>query len=55
LGYLGTWSAVQHFIRKNNQNPIEDVFVAHLKEVWPEGEIKEVRFPVFGRTGFYTL
>jgi ubiquinone/menaquinone biosynthesis C-methylase UbiE len=55
LGYLGTWSAVQHFIRKNDRNPIDEAFVGRLKAVWPAGEIREVRFPVFGRTGFYTL
>ncbi|MBK6994804.1 MAG: class I SAM-dependent methyltransferase [Lewinellaceae bacterium] len=52
LGYLGTWSAVQHFIRKNGRSPIDEGFVAQMKKVWPEGEIRPVRFPVFGRVGF---
>lgn len=52
LGYLGTWSAVQHFIRKNGQNPIDDDFVQHLKQVWPEDEIRTVQFPIFARVGF---
>ncbi|MBC7777428.1 MAG: class I SAM-dependent methyltransferase [Phycisphaerae bacterium] len=52
LGYLGTWSAVQHFIRKNGYHPIDETFVAQLKDVWPEGEVKTVRFPIFGRVGF---
>jgi len=49
LGYLGSWSAVQHFIRKNGFNPIDENFETQLKAVWPEGEIKTVRFPIFGR------
>ncbi|MDO8366461.1 MAG: class I SAM-dependent methyltransferase, partial [Saprospiraceae bacterium] len=52
LGYLNTWSAVQHFIRKNGYSPIESGFVTQLKNVWPDGEIRTVRFPVFGRVGF---
>ncbi|MFN0213023.1 MAG: class I SAM-dependent methyltransferase [Saprospiraceae bacterium] len=52
LGYLGTWSAVQHFIRKNGHHPIDQAFVEQLKTAWPEGEIKTVRFPIFGRVGF---
>jgi len=53
LGYLNTWSAVQHFIRKNGESPISEDFVAQLKEVWPEGEIRRVRFPIFGRVGVF--
>jgi SAM-dependent methyltransferase len=49
LGYLGTWSAVQHFIKQHGFHPIDDAFRAQLKAVWPEGEIKTVRFPIFGR------
>ncbi len=49
LGYLGTWSAVQHYIRKNGVHPIDAAFVARFKAVWPEGEVKTVRFPIFGR------
>lgn len=51
LGYLNTWSAVQHFIRTNGVSPISDAFVRDLKEVWPEGVVKQVRFPIFGRLG----
>jgi len=52
LGYLGTWSAVQHFIRKNGRSPIDEMLFAQLKEVWPEGEVRIVRFPIFARVGF---
>lgn len=49
LGYLGTWSAVQHFIRKNGRHPLDESLVAEFKSVWPEGETRSVRFPIFGR------
>lgn len=52
LGYLGTWSAVQHFIRKNGHNPIDEEFVGQLKRVWPEEESRTVQFPIFARVGF---
>jgi SAM-dependent methyltransferase len=51
LGYLGTWSALQHFVKKNNWSPLDESFVEALKAVWREGEIKSVRFPIFGRIG----
>lgn len=49
LGYLGTWSAVQHYIRQHGRSPLDEAFQAELKKVWPEGETRTVRFPVFGR------
>jgi ubiquinone/menaquinone biosynthesis C-methylase UbiE len=51
LGYLGTWSAVQHFVRKNGYSPLEKHFEKELKEAWPESEFHSVRFPIFGRIG----
>lgn len=51
FGYLGTWSALQHFIRKNGWSPLDDAFVEELQAVWPKDEIKTVRFPIFGRIG----
>lgn len=49
LGFIGTWSGVQHFIRRNGHSPLDEGLVARLKEVWPEGEVKTARFPIFGR------
>lgn len=49
IGYLGTWSALQHFIRQNGHSPIDASFLARLAAVWPENESKTVRFPIFGR------
>ena len=50
IGYLNTWSAVQHYIRKNNENPV-DKFSINLKKVWGNVLKRKVSFPVFMRTG----
>ena len=49
-GYLNTWSAVQHYIRKNNENPV-DKFSQELKKVWGNVLKRKVQFPIFMRTG----
>lgn len=51
MGYLGTWSALQHFEKKNGNSPLDEAFYEALKTAWPEGDIKTVRFPIFGRIG----
>lgn len=51
LGYLGTWSALQHFVKKNGRSPLDEAFMEALKSTWKEEEVKTVRFPVFGRVG----
>ncbi|HAD10820.1 MAG TPA: SAM-dependent methyltransferase [Saprospirales bacterium] len=51
LGYLGTWSAVQHYVNKFGQTPLNGAFVQQLKSVWPEDIVHTVRFPIFGRVG----
>lgn len=50
IGYLNTWSAVQHYIRKNNENPV-DKFSVQLKAVWGNVLKRKVSFPAFMRTG----
>jgi ubiquinone/menaquinone biosynthesis C-methylase UbiE len=50
IGYLNTWSAVQHYIRKNNVNPVEQ-FSVELKKTWGDASKRKVSFPVFMRTG----
>lgn len=50
LGYLGTWSAVQHFIRAHDSNPLSGL-APKIEALWPENELKTVRFPVFVRLG----
>ncbi|MEO9485318.1 MAG: class I SAM-dependent methyltransferase [Ekhidna sp.] len=48
-GYIGTWSAVQHYIKANGHHPV-DKLRADLKKIWKEGTL-EVTFPVFIRMG----
>ena len=50
LGYLNTWSALQHFVKANNYNPVE-AFAIKLNEVWPGDALKHFHFPVFLRMG----
>lgn len=49
LGYLGTWSAVQHYRDKNTSDPIA-LIREDLCKSWGQGE-KEVRFPILLRVG----
>jgi len=48
-GYLDTWSAVQHYIKKNGTNPV-DLISEELKEYWEKGD-KKVTFPLLLRIG----
>ncbi len=50
IGFLNTWSAVQHYIKKNNENPV-DKFADELKEAWGNVSKRKVTFPVFMITG----
>lgn len=50
VGYFNTWSAVQHYIRKNNENPV-DKFATRLKEAWGNVIRRKVSFPIFIRVG----
>ncbi len=50
LGFLNTWSGVQHYIKKNNENPVEK-FSIQLKEAWGKALTRKVTFPVFMRVG----
>lgn len=50
IGYLNTWSAVQHYIKALGTNPV-DLIIEDLKKYWKEGESKELRFPVLLRAG----
>jgi SAM-dependent methyltransferase len=48
-GYLETWSAVQHYIKKNGTNPV-DIIREKLKESWEQNN-NEVTFPMLLRIG----
>ena len=49
VGYLETWSATQHYIAKNNKNPL-DLIYDELKVSWQKND-KEVTFPLLLRIG----
>lgn len=49
IGYLNTWSSVQHYINKNGKNPIHLV-KTQLENLWNGGE-QEVVFPLLLRIG----
>jgi len=50
VGYLSTWSALQHYIRKKNKNPIQHIAV-ELQKQWTNKRSLEGTTPVFMRIG----
>lgn len=49
-GYLNTWSAVQHYIKKNQQNPVDEFMQRVSNKV--DNDIKlKMTFPIFMRIG----
>ncbi|MBC5772474.1 class I SAM-dependent methyltransferase [Pontibacter sp. KCTC 32443] len=50
LGYLNSWSAVQHYIDKNGTSPVKDAELK-FREVWPENKVLGVVFPIAMRVG----
>ncbi|UKJ08393.1 class I SAM-dependent methyltransferase [Solitalea lacus] len=52
IGYLNTWSAVQHYISKNGENPL-DLIEKELNSFWKNDEVKAVTFPILLRIGKY--
>jgi ubiquinone/menaquinone biosynthesis C-methylase UbiE len=50
IGYLNTWSSVQHFIKANGYNPVDE-FAATLSTAWPDDESRSFYFPLFLRLG----
>lgn len=50
IGYLNTWSAVQHYIKRNGNNPVDDV-EKKIKSAWGSSETKQVTFPIIARVG----
>jgi SAM-dependent methyltransferase len=49
-GYLNTWSAVQHYIRKNGVNPVNQLMGEVRHEVGADGRVL-MTFPIFMRMG----
>ncbi len=50
IGYLNTWSAVKHFIKQNNFNPIEKL-QKEIEQFWDIGQTKQIHFPLLLRIG----
>ena len=50
MGYLGTWSAVKHYINDKGQNPLH-LIQNQLKDLWENDSIKKIRFPLLLRIG----
>ena len=50
IGFLNSWSAVQHYINKHGVNPV-DAFAQELEIVWPQVEKIKVYFKIVGRMG----
>lgn len=50
VGYLNTWSALQHYMQTHNQNPMDFIYEP-LKETWGAAESKDVNFPILLRIG----
>lgn len=52
-GYLNTWSAVKHFIREDEYNPV-DKLQPEIKKLWGNQKIRQIRFPLLLRIGRIT-
>jgi len=50
IGYLNTWSSLQHYKKANDRNPLEYMFT-ELKEAWGDDAEKDVHFPILLRVG----
>lgn len=50
LGYLSTWSAVQHYIKQQGHSPLTEI-EKEIDAAWPDESEKEFHFPLFLRLG----
>lgn len=50
IGYLGTWSALQAYLRKNGENPLEKLY-PELKKAWGGAESLPVSWELALRVG----
>lgn len=51
-GYLGTWSAVKHYMKAKKQDPVEQL-LQQLKNAWGSIELQQVEFPLLLKIGRY--
>ena len=50
VGYLNTWSAVKHYIKRTGSNPVR-LIANDLRDAWGSSDSKEVYFPILLRVG----
>jgi SAM-dependent methyltransferase len=50
IGYLNTWSSVQHYIKAKGYNPV-DTIAPELERAWMGDEAKRFYFPLFLKVG----
>lgn len=50
IGYLNTWSSVQHFIKAHQYNPVDEL-AATIETIWKEEGAKRFYFPLFLKLG----
>lgn len=50
IGYLNTWSAVQHYEKKNGNNPVRQI-EDDLRKAWGNVETRRVNFPIIFKVG----
>lgn len=50
VGYLSSWSAVQHYIKQHGKSPV-DLIQADLDTIWQDEALKTVVFPLCLRIG----
>ncbi|RYD57811.1 MAG: SAM-dependent methyltransferase [Sphingobacteriales bacterium] len=50
LGYLSTWSSVQHYMAKHDENPVLQIKDA-IENEWENDTLKDVIFPMYMRIG----
>lgn len=51
IGYLGTWSAVQHYVKANGVQPLNETLLKDLYNRWMKEEVYKVSFPLLLRVG----
>lgn len=51
IGYINTWSAVQHFIKTNNRHPLDEVFLSELNTAWGSELTYPISFALLLRAG----
>ena len=49
-GYCNSWSSVQHYIKANGYNPVDDFYLA-LNQIWANSKTLTFSFPLFLRLG----